>query len=287
MYEDVPIQSADKPRCSQRLTVAKSYTCLCCNSVPQTKTCGPQKADAGNCCKESPVLNVDLSAGNKSDHPFMDMPQEKQVSVGPDFQAEVPKWTGEVSDSDSKWLGERMWPPEAPEDDKVTDLDAIGRGEPIKCNCLFPKTTECIRFHIAEKRLRLSRELGPLFYKWRFNRMGEEVSLSWTRKEEVKFENMIRLYSGSINKFWNLASKIFPSKTREMLVSYYFNVYLIRRRSYQNRVTPKDIDSDDDEKEIGSVGDRFGYRSIYVPKSKLPICSENKQHADLEEHMIS
>lgn len=277
MYEDV-LQCS---RSSQRLPVIKNPTCSCCSSV-ETKTASPRKVGAVDCPKESPLMNVELTVGNKSDNLSPDESCEKQVSVGPHFQAEVPEWTGEILESDSKWQGERMSRPKDVGDEMVIDLDPVGWGRPDKCGCLFPKTTECVRFHIAEKRLKLKHELGSLFYKWRFNHMGEEVSLSWTRDEENKFKEMLSLHSASTNKFWNNASKLFPSKSREMLVSYYFNVFLIQRRNYQNRVTPKDIDSDDDEKKFGSVGERFGHKATSCPKSSLPICLENKQCADLE-----
>lgn len=282
MYEDVlNHQSVDKSRSSHRLPMIKNPTCSCCNSV-QTKTASPKKVGAGDCPKEPPLMNVELPAGIKTDNLSTEESCEKKVSVGPLFQADVPEWTGEVIESDSKWLGERMWPPEDVGDEMVIDLVPIGRGRPDHCRCLFPKTTECVRFHIAEKRLQLKHELGSLFYKWRFNHMGEEVSLSWTRDEENKFKEMLSLHSASTNKFWNNASKLFPSKSREMLISYYFNVFLIQRRNYQNRVTPKDIDSDDDEKKFGTVGERFGHKATSCPKSSLPICLENKQCADLE-----
>ncbi|KAG2330462.1 hypothetical protein Bca4012_019948 [Brassica carinata] len=35
-------------------------------------------------------------------------------------------------------------------------------------------------FHIAEKRMELNCDLGDVFFHWRFNQMGEEVSLRWT-----------------------------------------------------------------------------------------------------------
>ncbi|KAL3499321.1 hypothetical protein ACH5RR_038414 [Cinchona calisaya] len=284
MYEEDVLnhQSVEKSRCSQRLPLVKSHLCSCCNSPHQSKGVISQKAEAGCSAKESPLLNIEESDRNEIDHFSMDQPPEREVCVGPRFQAKVPEWTGVIIDSDAKWLGEQMWPPEDVNKEPVLGLDPIGKGRPNTCDCSFPGNVECIRFHIAEKKLKLKREIGGLFFKWRFDHMGEEVSLSWTPEQEKKFKNMIMLNSASINKFWRNAFKIFPSKTREKLVSYYFNVFLVRRRSYQNRVTPKDVDSDDDEREFGSVGDTYGYKAIYVPESRLPICSENKQCAELE-----
>ncbi|XP_027084922.2 AT-rich interactive domain-containing protein 2-like [Coffea arabica] len=284
MYEEDVLnhQSVEKSRCSQRLPVAKCQSCSCCNLPPHCKVAVPQKAEQGYSAKESLLLNVEDSDRNKIDHISMDDPPEREVCVGPEFQAEVPEWTGVIVESDPKWVGKQMWPPEDVKDEPVFGLDRIGKGRPNACDCPFPGNVECIRFHIAEKRLKLKRELGLLFYKWRFDHMGEEVSLSWTAEHEKKFKDMIRLNSASTNKFWSNAFRIFPSTTRDKLVSYYFNVFLVRRRSYQNRVTPKDVDSDDDERECGLIGDSFGYKAIYVPESRLPICFENKQCAELD-----
>jgi hypothetical protein len=140
-----------------------------------------------------------------------------------------------------------------------------------------------VRFHIAEKRIKLKLELGYLFYHWQFDRMGEEVSLRWTTEEEKRFKDMVKFNLLSAGKcFWDDKHKYFPRKTREELVSYYFNAYLVRRRSYQNRVTPKNIDSDDDETEFGSFSDGYGHEVLMVPGAYMLICSENKQCTDFK-----
>lgn len=150
------------------------------------------------------------------------------------------------------------------------------------CNCPFPDSVECVRFHISENRLKLKQEIGyRLFYHWQFTRMGEEVSLSWTEEEEQIFKDNMRANSAFPNKFWKSSWKFLPSKTRAQLVSYYFNVYLIQRRSYQNRVTPEDINSDDDEKKCGAVGGRFGHNALIVPGSSSILCVLNEQSNEL------
>ncbi|KEH42663.1 hypothetical protein MTR_1g073420 [Medicago truncatula] len=68
----------------------------------------------------------------------------------------------------------------------------------------------------------------------------------------------------------------FQKRTRKDMVSYYFNVYLIQLRSYQNRVTSETVDSDDDEIEFGSFGDGFGRKAIKRPTIEFKECSENK-----------
>ncbi|XP_076941238.1 AT-rich interactive domain-containing protein 2-like [Bidens hawaiensis] len=218
-------------------------------------------------------------------------PHNQEYNLGPDYQAEVPPWTGAVSESESRWLGTQMWPPPNDPDRESEEGNlVIGLGRQDSCECVFSGSAECVRFHIAENRLKIKIELGPLFYKWKFNNMGEEISLSWVPEEEKRFKSLVirarydLAHSNKsrleiMNKFWRKASYLIPDKLKQHVVSYYFNVFVIRRRSYQNRVTPKEIDSDNDEMEVGSVGDRFGYEKIHG--LSLP-CSQNLQCTDLE-----
>ncbi|CAI9784581.1 unnamed protein product [Fraxinus pennsylvanica] len=251
VYEDnVPNhQLAEKLIHSTRLpSLTVSHPCSRCNSseAGTSNINIHQKANVESSLKE-PVA----ATTNSQDQ------SEKHVFVGPLFQAKIPEWTGALTESDSKWLGTHIWPPEDGKGKSIVELDPIGKGRQRLCNCQFPNSVECMRFHIAEKRLKLKCELGLPFYHWQFNRMGEEVSLSWTKEEEQRFKDTMRLHAAFPKKFWNNARRFLPSKTREQLVSYYFNVFLVQRRSYQNRVCPNDIDSDDDEKECGSIGEAF------------------------------
>ncbi|KAJ0715096.1 putative transcription factor & chromatin remodeling ARID family [Helianthus annuus] len=213
---------------------------------------------------------------------------DQDYNLGPLFQAEVPPWTGVLSDSDPKWLGTHMWPPPDRKGEEGSFVIGLGRQE--SCECVFPGSAECVRFHIAENRLKIKIELGTLFYKWKFNQMGEEISLAWEPEEEKRFKSLVirarhelahsmKSRREIMNAFWRKASVIIPDKLKQNVVSYYFNVFVIRRRSYQNRVTPRDIDSDNDEVEVGSVGDRFGYEKIHGLSLK---CSENLQCTNLE-----
>ncbi|KEH16256.1 hypothetical protein MTR_0259s0060, partial [Medicago truncatula] len=59
------------------------------------------------------------------------------------------------------------------------------------------------------------------------------------------------------NSFCNNPSSYFQKRARKDMLSYYFNVYLIQLRSYQNQVTSRTVDSDDDEIEFESFGDGF------------------------------
>lgn len=193
----------------------------------------------------------------------------KRIPYGPRFEANVPEWTGVASEIDSKWLGTRVWPLEKVEHRYLIERDPIGKGRQDSCGCEVPGSIECVRFHIAEKRLRVKLELGSAFYQWKFDRMGEEVKISWAEEEEKKFEAILRSTPPPLQKcFWDQIFKIFPTKSRADLVSYYFNVYLLQRRGYQNRVTPNNIDSDDEE-ESGLVTNGNGHEADKSPNSIL------------------
>ena len=288
MYEDhVAHQqhSTAKLRCSERLpTSVKSRLCSCCNSCSANgnRLTSSVNTEAEKCPPDKTTATVDpLTAKTTTDQSGDDF-LEKQVSIGPLSQAEVPEWTGEVSESDSKWLGTQVWPPKH-DSNPSTETDLVGRGRREKCSCHFKGSVECVRFHIAENRMKLRRKLGSVFYHWGFDRMGEEISLQWTTEEEKRFKDLMSLNIPSQNKcFWSNSSKYFPEKTRKNLVSYYFNVYLIQLRSYQNRVTPKGIDSDEDEVEFGSFSEGFGMGALKGPGFNFLECSENKQCTDLD-----
>lgn len=289
MYEDVSLlsgQSAERLRCSERLpALVKLHSCSCCNpcSAPQNKLKSPIKtAFKNHLNKQEPVAD-DLSAVKTTPSPSEDEHVQRHVSVGPRFQAEVPEWTGMVSGSDSKWLGTQLWPLECEDHNVPVAMGPIGKGRLDLCGCQFPGSVGCVRFHIAENRIKLKLELRSVFYLWRFDRMGEEVSLRWTAEEEKRFKDMVRFNPPSLGKcFWDYSRKYFRRKRKEELVSYYFNVFQNRRRSYQNRVTPKNIDSDDDELEFGSLSDGYGHEALNIPGANMLICSENKQCTDFK-----
>lgn len=288
MYEDNVLdpQSTEKQRSTKRIpSLKKPFLCPCCKSsaAHQSKEITHKEREVSKNSLDSQVnlvpTDLDELPAYLNHHDSSDFPR-RQVSVGPPFQAEVPEWTGMLSESDPKWLGKRTWPPEDGEKNSFK-LYGVGKGRQHICDCPFPNSVECVRFHIAEKRLMLKHELGLLFYQWRFNHMGEEVSLSWTEEEEKIFKEMMRSYPAFSNEFWWNAPKFLPSKTRKTLVSYYFNVFLVQRRSYQNRVTPEDIDSDDDEKECGNIGTGFGYNALHIRGSSSITCTLNKESTEL------
>ncbi|OIW19823.1 hypothetical protein TanjilG_24536 [Lupinus angustifolius] len=271
MYEDEVAgghHSTARLRCSGRQpTTFKSRLCSCCNSHSADGKCPPKKT------AKVDLLTAKIMAKKSGDKVWT----KEKVSIGPHHQAEVPEWTGVISESDSKWLGTPVWP--LPEHDSKPDTETnlIGRERKDKCSCKIPGSVQCHRFHIAENRLKLRLELGPLFYHWGFDSMGEEVSLQWTSVEERRFKDLLRSHA----PIWNNTSIYFPRKRRRDLVSYYFNEFVIQLRTYQNRVTPNNVDSDNDEAEFGSFGHGFRMDALGV-QQVLPECSENKQCTDFE-----
>lgn len=228
------------------------------------------------------LLNGDLPSEMVDNQPNGDS-VEKPVPVGALFQAVIPEWTGNISDSDAKFLGTQSWPFQHGNSNSVSDRNPIGRGRRDSCRCQFPGSVECFRFHIAEARMRLKLELGLTFYDWRFHHMGEEISLQWTAEEEKRFKELaISSFNNQSKCFWNYSLKWFPMKSRKGLISYYFNVFLLRQRSYQNRVTPNSIDSDDEDVEFGCINGDFGDKALKILGTKSLECSENRQITDME-----
>ncbi|KAK9743024.1 hypothetical protein RND81_03G212000 [Saponaria officinalis] len=173
---------------------------------------------------------------------------QQRIPIGKDFQAEVPQWTGKTLKSDSKWLGTQTWPLEKSEKRPLIERDPLGKGRVDNCGCQFPGSTECVKFHVSERRMKARLELGSAFYAWNFDKMGEECSVSWTIEEEKKFRSIVKDNPQSLQKcFWEPMCKALPKKKWADQVNYYYNVFMLRRRGYQNRHYPSDIDSGDDE----------------------------------------
>ncbi|KAG8376994.1 hypothetical protein BUALT_Bualt09G0122100 [Buddleja alternifolia] len=191
--------------------------------------------------------------------------QRKVMPVGPRFQADVPEWSGPVnksvynSDSDnSKWLGFRVWPIEI--GNMKTTSRTIGKGKPDSCRCVSSGSADCIRHHIMEKRLLLQCELGPAFFSWKFDEMGEQVSNLWTVKEQQTFESLVKTRPSSNGKtFLKRALKCFPKKDRKDIINYYFCVYIQKRMSLQRSLpSMKQVDTDDEDEDGDEESNNMG-----------------------------
>ncbi|KAA8541009.1 hypothetical protein F0562_024853 [Nyssa sinensis] len=78
--------------------------------------------------------------------------------------------------------------------------------------------------------------------------MGEVVVENWSAEEEHLFHEVVFSNPASLKKnFWDHLSMAFPFRTIKEIVSYYFNVFMLRKRAEQNRCDPMNIDSDNDE----------------------------------------
>ncbi|XP_006652099.1 AT-rich interactive domain-containing protein 2-like [Oryza brachyantha] len=216
--------------------------------------------------------------------------QRNKIPVGSEFQAQVPQWTGEMpvnydNVETRKWLGTKVWPPENENMKASRFCDPVGKGREDVCGCNLPGSVECVRFHVAERRFQLRQELGSAFYAWGFDLMGEEIALCWTNKEEANFKACVQLNAPSSGRnFWKHLHTLFQSKSRKELVSYYFNCFLLRRRCYQNRMTPNNIDSDDeDETEFRFLGNHLGYYATKYDSSRYTVCIESTHCMDLDQ----
>ncbi|MBA0560003.1 hypothetical protein Golob_016931, partial [Gossypium lobatum] len=121
--------------------------------------------------------------------------------------------------------------------------------------------------------------------------MGEEVAFGWNEKEKDMFSSIVKSNPPLGKCFWDEIYNHFHDKSREELVCYYFNVFLLQHRAYQNQVVPNSITYDDEEVVLGpeSIGKGIGpksYTSILIPlrksqkKSKDALPQFSTEHFD-------
>ncbi|KAH7437867.1 hypothetical protein KP509_05G093300 [Ceratopteris richardii] len=199
------------------------------------------------------ATNLAATSLEELDYDGHSLTPHKRVPLGPDFQAELPKRLLEGTKStcrseceldSQRWLGERVWPIQGV---NLMDLDECASRasdyQHSECFCECQGSIECVRLHIKEEREALKEELGDAFCLWGFDEMGETVADKWTNQEQSAFQKLVR---SNPESFWNDLFEFFPTKCMADFVSYYFNVFVLRRRAIQNRVSPDNIDSDDD-----------------------------------------
>ncbi|KAK9276616.1 hypothetical protein L1049_006152 [Liquidambar formosana] len=203
---------------------------------------------------------------------LLDCSPRKQVPVGPNYQANVPVWglqenknildcldtfNSHISSSQSlgsdcilynddaeKLMGTCIIPM------PNSELSALKAGEGrMDCGCLDRGSVRCVQQHVMEAREKLRKTLGQKkFVDLGFYDMGEVVAHKWSEEEEDIFHKVVFSNPASLRKnFWEHLAVMFPSRSKRELVSYYFNVFMLRRRAAQNRCNLLDIDSDDDE----------------------------------------
>ncbi|PIA39498.1 hypothetical protein AQUCO_02600151v1 [Aquilegia coerulea] len=221
--------------------------------------------------------NQDISSS------VFDFLPRRLVSIGPDHQADIPAWgahsiSNEVGSSDvtvpsnssceslgasqkiddgnsEKMLGTCVIPmPDC--DAAIFDRDKVGSGR-IDCSCQDKGSMGCVRQHIVEAREKLIVTLGQeTFWGLGFGNMGEEIATKWSEEEEQVFHEVVFSNPASLGKnFWDHLWVVFPSRTKKEIVSYYFNVFMLRKRGEQNRLDPLNVDSDNDEWQGSDDGD--------------------------------
>lgn len=209
--------------------------------------------------------------------------QRSVIPIGSRFQADVPEWSGPAdwsilisaytSNSDnSKWMGSRVWPTEI--GNMKATRRAIGKGRPNSCRCASQGSAVCIKRHINEKRILLQCDLGPAFLAWKFDEMGEQVSKSWSVKEQKTFESLVRRSSSNGASFLNRALKCFPNKCGKDIIHYYFDVYIPYRMSTEMRsLSMRQIDTDDEVEDDEAEEDSNGLGKRSQGKKNLKICN--------------
>jgi hypothetical protein len=175
---------------------------------------------------------------------LLDYSPRNLVSVGPEYQADIPELVPQRSIKENV-LGTCVIPMPDLESHAVDSGDQADRD----CNCFDRGSIGCVRQHVSESRNALYKKLGQkIFEELGFCDMGEQVSGKWSEEEEETFHEIVFSNPASSGKnFWNQLSYAFPSRTKRDLVSYYFNVYMLRIRAEQNRFDPLNVDSDNDE----------------------------------------
>lgn len=188
---------------------------------------------------------------------FLSVPSKKEIPIGPDYQAEVPKWDPSASGKafpanfviDNYWeqrfMGSSITPMPS-FNDYSTDGFTVGRGITSDCSCIDMGSIRCVEQHVKEAREKLRETLGDeTFTKLGFCEMGEEIGDRWSSKDQHLFHDVVCSVSGG--DFWGHFNTVFPTRTKKELVSYYFNVFVLRRRAAQNRAYLSRIDSDHEE----------------------------------------
>lgn len=222
----------------------------------------------------------------------LDGSPERIVPIGPDHQARIPPWVGHMKGNEEKYLGTCIIPMP---DDSASEIawEIVGGGR-TDCSCADRGSRRCVRQHVVESQENLESNLDDekLNLLGLVN-LGEEVACEWSEEEEQLFNEVVFLNPASAGKnFWRHLSATFPSRTKWELVSYYFNVFMLRKRATQNRCRFPDIDSDDDEwhgniDEVPKEVQEFPHPSLGYKNQSLEqgkICAGQDEDVDSEEY---
>ncbi|XP_024028160.1 uncharacterized protein LOC21398362 [Morus notabilis] len=200
---------------------------------------------------------------------LLNHPPHKTIPIGPNHQADVPSWDQQCARNISSLScpSEEVSKSEVEEEKRLMgtcilplpDLDSpaypdlkVGKGR-TDCDCEEKGSFGCVGKHIVKAREELLKTFGAeKFMELGFGDMGEQVAQSWSVEEEQTFHQIVFCHPASLGwNFWDKLSAAFLSRTKKEIVSYYFNVFMLRKRAEQNRHNPTNIDSDNDEWEGG------------------------------------
>lgn len=193
---------------------------------------------------------------------LLEHPPRKPVPIGPNHQADISAWDSEVSTNIANHSSSSEADPDGYEkalmgtciipmpdvESSTCDGKTVGNGR-SDCSCDDKGSMRCVRQHVVEARDDLKKSLGfERFVELGFYDMGEFVAEKWSEEEEQLFHKVVFSNPVSLGwSFWNSLSAVFPYRTKKEIVSYYFNVFMLRKRAGQNRCASLSIDSDNDE----------------------------------------
>ncbi|KAL3631230.1 hypothetical protein CASFOL_024214 [Castilleja foliolosa] len=176
----------------------------------------------------------------------------KEVPLGSDHQAELPDWEPNAREqyfsAPNYQTGTCIIPMPDPEIVGAHE-STVGHSRPTQCSCADVGSVRCVRRHVREARKCLQDSLGDeTFGELGFYSMGEEVAHKWESGDERLFHETIVSCPPSVRpNFWEMLGFHFPSRTKDEIVSYYYNVFMLRWRAIQNRSHLLCADSDDED----------------------------------------
>lgn len=245
-----------------------------------------------SCNSEEDPKSEDAFLSNSDQHP------QKPIPIGPDHQADIVEL-----EEQSKRVSPNYSDPYVSENLILLSSqlehnngDKVGEGR-ADCSCQDQGSIRCVRQHITEARKKLKINLGQeRFRELGFCDMGEEVADKWCEEEEQLFHEVVFSNPASLGKnFWEYLQVAFPLRAKREIVSYYFNVFMLRRRAEQNRCYPMNIDSDDDEWLGNDVDDdsvsespvyEDGYSHIQSPVYEDDHCHDRNPEDSVDERDV-
>ncbi|XP_057741497.1 AT-rich interactive domain-containing protein 1-like [Arachis stenosperma] len=151
----------------------------------------PQKQEEKKEDKEKKHTAKKMPNNSKQKSFFDRHVRVKHVPIGPRHQVMVPEWNGGGGggtaslESDSKWLGTRIWPLKDGMNPRVMiERDPIGKGRQDSCGCSARGLVDCVGFHVAEKRTKLKLELGRAFYELDLDKPRVDTKKLLSEEEE-------------------------------------------------------------------------------------------------------